>query len=371
MLEANIYDNFNPNELNILDFELPGGAGKVARPLPRPKARTQVLDYELWQTGYKFTSSATFATDVEVGDIVEVLTTESVPVAMTADVVEDFPLALIYLVIDVDENNKATLKNYFWAMIDGMSIPTQFLKGTTGSLLIKMIDPAVNSLMTYGFMYNPDVFKQQIKYNRKSDSTEMTGVAKDLFRIARFQPFPTIRMATYDPDGEVLRPRNTIEIFFAGRRWERKHIYTRIDDTLNPVTEYETLVERSNYNFATVYVKTDPEGTSYDPNAKHYTLDDAGNVVDMSTYTGDGYNLPAQRINKTLFYDEAPTIAQIRSEISPDTVVANIYFNQDSKRPLYVNDLVPAYINGVYYNGHIADRCFTPKNERLLFVENK
>lgn len=371
MLEANIYDNFNPNELNILDFELPDGAGKVARPIPKPKARTQVLEYELWQTGYKYTSSAIFAVPVEVGDIVEVLTTELVPIAVAPDRTDEYPLSFVYLVTDVDENNKATLKNYFWAMIDNVQIPTQFLKGTTGSLLIKMIDPTINNLMTYGFLYNPDVFKHQVKYNRKSDTTELTGVAKDLFRIARFQPFPTIRTVTYDINGKISNPRDTLEILMAGRHWERQHIYTRIDDALSPAIEYETLVERSNYNYAIVYVKTDPEGTTYNPTPTRYTINDSGEVVNMANYTGDGYDLPEQRIVKTLFYDEAPTIAQIRSEISGDTVVANIYFNQDPKRPLYVNDLVPMYYNGGYYNGHIADRVITPANDRLLFVENK
>lgn len=371
MLEVNIYDNFNPNELNILDFPLPNGAGKVARPIPKPKARTQIMEYELWQTGYKYTSTATFAIDIEVGDVVEVLTAETVPMATTQDIIEEYPLSLVYLVTDVDEGNKATLKNYFWAMIDGMSIPTQFLKGTTGSIIIKMIDPTVNNLMTYGFMYNEKLFRQQVKYNRKSDTTEMAGVAKDLFRIVRFQPFPTIRKVEYDPDGEVLVPRDTIEINMTARAWDRLHIWTRIDEVLNPVIEYETLVERSNYNFATVYVKTDPEGTIYNPTPTKYTLNDVGEVVNMNTYTGDGYDLPQQRVSKTLFYDEAPTIAQIRSEISGDTVVANIYFNQDPKRPLYVNDLVPMYWNGKKYNGHIADRVLTPTSDRLLFVENK
>lgn len=371
MLEANIYDNFNPNELNILDFPLPDGAGNVARPIPNPKARTQVIDYELWQTGYKYTSSAVFGIEVEIGDIVEILTTEIVPMAVSPDEVEEHQLSMIYVVTDVDENNKATLKNYFWAMIDNISIPTQFLKGTSSSLLIKMVDPTINSLMTYGFMYNPQLFNQQVKYNRKSDTTELTGVAKDLFRIARFQPFPLIRTVEYDDQGKIVRPRSVIEIYMTSRKWDRLHIYTRIDDSLKPETEYETLVERSNYNFATVYVKTDPEGTNYNPTPTKWTIDNNGNVINMAEYTGDGYDLPTQRIVKTLFYDEAPTVAQIRSEISGDTVVANIYFDRDPKRLLYVNDLVPAYINGKYYNGHIADRVITPISDRLLFVENK
>lgn len=371
MLEANIYDNFNPNELNILDFELPGGAGRVARPIPKPKARTQVLEYELWQTGYKYTSSAVFAIDIEIGDIVEVLTTESVPMATTPTVIEDYPLSMVYLVTDVDEGNKATLKNYFWAMIEGMSMPTQYLSGTTGSIILKMIDPTLNNLMTYGFMYNEQLFRQQIKYNRKDDTTEVEGVARDMFRVVKFQPFPTIRKVTYDPDGEVLRPRDTIEMNMTSRTWARTPIVTRVDEALNPVIEYETIISRSNYNYAAVFVKTDPDSNIYVTPPKKYTVNDSGNVVDMGTYTGDGYDLPQQRITKTLFYDAAPTTAQIKSEISGDTIAANIFFNRDEKLPLYVNDLIEMHYNGIKYTGYVADRVFTPAADRLLFVEGK
>ena len=47
MLEANVYDNFNPNYYNISDFSMPNGK-KEKRGLPIPKARCQVIDYELW-----------------------------------------------------------------------------------------------------------------------------------------------------------------------------------------------------------------------------------------------------------------------------------------------------------------------------------
>ena len=57
MLEANVYDNFNPNYYNISDFTLPNGK-KDKRGLPIPKARCQVINYELWETGYLYTSSA-------------------------------------------------------------------------------------------------------------------------------------------------------------------------------------------------------------------------------------------------------------------------------------------------------------------------
>ena len=79
MLEANVYDNFNPNYYNISDFTLPNGK-KDKRGLPIPKARCQVIDYELWETGYLYTSSATLTVSVEVGDIVQILFPEVVPI---------------------------------------------------------------------------------------------------------------------------------------------------------------------------------------------------------------------------------------------------------------------------------------------------
>ena len=45
MLEANVYDNFNPNYYNISDFILPNGK-KDQRGLPIPKSRCQVINYE-------------------------------------------------------------------------------------------------------------------------------------------------------------------------------------------------------------------------------------------------------------------------------------------------------------------------------------
>ena len=72
MLEANVYDNFNPNYYNVSDFILPNGK-KDKRGLPIPKSRCQVINYELWETGYLYTSSATLTVSVEVGDIVQIL----------------------------------------------------------------------------------------------------------------------------------------------------------------------------------------------------------------------------------------------------------------------------------------------------------
>lgn len=111
MLEANVYDNFNPNYYNISDFKMPNGK-KEKRGLPIPKARCQVIDYELWETGYLYTSSATLTVSVEVGDIVQVLFPEIVPIEEALGKRKKLNLDMVYLVTDVDESNKATLKNY-------------------------------------------------------------------------------------------------------------------------------------------------------------------------------------------------------------------------------------------------------------------
>ena len=151
MLEANVYDNFNPNYYNISDFILPNGK-KDKRGLPIPKSRCQVINYELWETGYLYTSSATLTVSVEVGDIVQILFPEVVPIEEALGKKKKLNLDMVYLVTDVDESNKATLKNYFWAMIQSLDVPSAITKTkTTNSAIIDyLIDPNKNNLMSYG-----------------------------------------------------------------------------------------------------------------------------------------------------------------------------------------------------------------------------
>ena len=105
-----------------------------------------------------------------------------------------------------------------------------------------------------------------------------------------------------------------------------------------------------------------------------YTIDDSNNDINLSGYTGNGSDLPQQRLVKTSFFDEQPTTAEIKAEITKDTTVANIFFNQNELMPLIVNDLVDLYYQGQLYQGYIADRAFFESdggliNERLLFIE--
>lgn len=342
MLEFNLYDNFNPNKAS--DF--------------RVKARGVTMNYELWQTGYKYTSTAILSIKAEIGDIVEILINDSFTIATSSSTNEVLFLNLVYIVTEIDAENKATLKNYFWAMIDGLDIPTSVLSGSSLSVLNLLVNKKTVSLISDGLIVNSGELSQQIKYNRKSDSDTAEKIAKDMFRVIKRQPFIVIR-------------NNEVKTVLASRDWTRRTISTKIDEVQNPSIESETLIQRSNYNLLNAYVKSNDAYPSY---PKTYTIDDANNVVDLENYKGDGTDLPKQRLIKTSFFDEAPTLPEIKALITKDSTVANIFFNQINLSPLVVNDLVDMYYKGELFNGYIADRAFFEsdsglRNERLLFIE--
>ena len=342
MLEFNLYDNFNPNKAS--DF--------------RVKARGVTMNYELWQTGYKYTSTAILSIKAEVGDIVEILINDSFTIATSSSANEVLFLNLVYIVTEIDAENKATLKNYFWAMIDGLDIPTSVLSGSSLSVLNLLVNKKTVSLISDGLIVNSGELSQQIKYNRKSDSDTAEKIAKDMFRVIKRQPFIVIR-------------NNEVKTVLASRDWTRRTISTKIDEVQNPSIESETLIQRSNYNLLNAYIKSNDAYPSY---PKTYTIDDANNVVDLENYKGDGTDLPKQRIIKTSFFDEAPTLPEIKALITKDSTVVNIFFNQINLSPLVVNDLVDVYYKGELFNGYIADRAFFEsdgglRNERLLFIE--
>ena len=370
MLEANVYNNFNPNYYNISDFTLPNGK-KDKRGLPIPKARCQVIDYELWETGYLYTSSATLTVSVEVGDIVQILFPEVVPIEEALGKKKKLNLDMVYLVTDVDESNKATLKNYFWAMIQSLDVPSAITKTkTTNSAIIDyLIDPNKNDLMSYGYFFNSSIFAGKATINRKAETSSATDVAKRIFSKVQFQPTTTIQHASSETD-----PRNLLFINFASRNWNRKRITTRVDVKQNVAMDTETIVERSAHNFAVVFIKDKATG-DYTDAPKMYTAKNNGDVVDYITYHGDGTDLPEIRTPKTLFYDSddhgnPPDISTIKAEISPSPIVTRLFFNQNELLPLYVNDLVDIWYEGKLYSGYIADRVKTEFNDRLIFVES-
>lgn len=370
MLEANVYGNFNPNYYNISDFNLPNGK-KEKRGLPIPKARCQVIDYELWETGYLYTSSATLTVSVEVGDIVQILFPEVVPIEEALGKKKNLNLDMVYLVTDVDESNKATLKNYFWAMIESLDVPNAITKTktTNAAIIDYLIDPNKNNLMSYGYFFNSTVFAGKATINRKAETSSATDVAKRIFSKVQFQPTTTIQHASSKTD-----PRNLLFINFASRNWNRNRITTRVDVKQSVTMDTETIVERSAYNFAVVFVKSSNTDDYKDP-PKMYTAKNNGDVIDYSTYHGDGTDLPEVRTVKTLFYDRddhgnPPDISTIKAEISPSTIVTRLIFNQNELLPLYVNDLVDVWYEGKLYSGYIADRVKTEFSDRLIFVES-
>ena len=368
MLEANVYDNFNPNYYNISDFNLPNGK-KEKRGLPIPKARCQVINYELWETGYLYTSSATLTVSVEVGDIVQILFPEVVPIEETLGKKRNLNLDVVYLVTSVDESNKVTLKNYFRAMIESLDVPNAITKTTNSAIIDYLIDPNKNNLMSYGYFFNSTIFAGKATINRKAETSSAHDVAKRIFSKVQFQPTTTIQHASSETD-----PRNLLFINFASRNWNRNRITTRIDFKQNVSMDTETIVERSAYNFAVVFVKSSNADDYVDP-PKMYTAKNNGDIIDYSTYHGDGTDLPEVRVAKTLFYDRddhgnPPDMSTIKAEISPSTIVTRLIFNQNEFLPLYVNDLVDIWYEGKLYSGYIADRVKTEFNDRLIFVES-
>ena len=368
MLEANVYDNFNPNYYNISDFNLPNGK-KEKRGLPIPKARCQVINYELWETGYLYTSSATLTVSVEVGDIVQILFPEVIPIEVTPGKKRNLNLDMVYLVTSVDESNKVTLKNYFWAMIESLDVPNAITKTTNSAIIDYLIDPNKNNLMSYGYFFNSSIFAGKATINRKAETSSAHDVAKRIFSKVQFQPTTTIQHASSEID-----PRNLLFINFASRNWNRNRITTRIDFKQNVSMDTETIVERSAYNFAVVFVKSSNADDYVDP-PKMYTAKNNGDIIDYSTYHGDGTDLPEVRVAKTLFYDRddhgnPPDMSTIKAEISPSTIVTRLIFNQNELLPLYVNDLVDIWYDGKLYSGYIADRVKTEFNDRLIFVES-
>lgn len=344
MLEFNLYGNFNPNMPS--NFIV--------------KARGVAMNYELWQTGYKYTSTATLSIKAEIGDVVEILIDDSYTLATAAATVEKFGLNLLYIVIDIDDSNKATLKNYFWSMIDGVEVPTSILNGSSLIVLNTITNPKIVSLINNGLIANENELVQQVKYNRKSDTDTAEKIAQDMFRVIKRQPFSIVK-------------NNEVKTVLASRTWDRQTISTMISGVQNPSIEFETIIQRSNYNFLNAYVKSND---AYPPTPLSYTIDDNNSVINIADYTGDGSDLPQQRLVKTSFFDEQPTTAEIKALITKDTTVANIFFNQNQLLPLVVNDLIDLYHQGQLYSGYIADRAYFEsdgglRNERLLFIEGR
>lgn len=360
MLEYNLYDNFNPNVMMYDTVDSSGGI-KFPRGFGKPKARGVLVDYEIWLTGYKYTSTATLTSDVVVGDVVEVLTTKDNSLAVSNTNTISQKLSIWFVVTDVDDNNQCTLQNYFWHMIEGCSFPAQELYGYAATAFNILTDERQLQDMLWDRIANSESLNLNMKFNFKADSVEYKEIATALFTRLRQQPI------TFAWDRRNIGQVGLV-VGIVSDEWIRQPKQIRIDYAQNPLKETVVTTERSKYNFCNVYIKDATTGR-YPTRPKQYTINDNGTQVDMDTYDPALNNLPEMRTVKTLFYDEAPTLAQIKFEIMPSTVVSNIYFNQNPLMELQVNDLVELWYDGTRYNGHIADVCLTQGTERLLFVE--
>ncbi|WP_047625649.1 hypothetical protein, partial [Enterobacter sp. ZOR0014] len=90
-------------------------------------------------------------------------------------------LDMVYLVTDVDESNKATLKNYFWAMIESLDVPNAIAKKTNSGIINYLIDPNKNNLMSYGYFFDSSIFAGKATINRKAETSSAHDVAKRIF----------------------------------------------------------------------------------------------------------------------------------------------------------------------------------------------
>lgn len=362
LLEFNLYDNFNPN-LMERDY-IPNIPAVEVKGYPKPKARGTILDYELWQTGFEYTSSGTLTTEAKVGDILEVLTTIDASFYLEENQVWDNKLSLWYVVTAVDDANKVTLKNYYWYHIEGSSNSSKRVPSSGEEAFRYMLkkETGAKQLMVWDIYTNRVASNLQLKYNIKDDTVDFEALSKSLFSKLQFEPQAISVDFPY--------PLNTrLMMCLVCNEWVRTTRKTRIDIAQSPSIETVVTTERSNYNYIRVFYKNEDGIVS--STSEDYTIDDNGNLIKMSTYTGTGYDLPEQRTVKTLYYEdtEKPTNAELLSEVRGDSIVHKIYFNQNKLNPLAVNNLVEIWYEGTMYKGHIADRCLTPLNDRLTFIE--
>lgn len=361
LLEYNLYENFNPN-IMFKEKEKNEQGNDFYKGYPKPFARGVLLDYEIWQTGFDFTSSATMTIEAHVGDIVEVLLPIDDNLAISPTQTITQKLSIWYVVTAVDEANKVTMQNYYWYSIEGSSYATANIFGYASSAWGWVSGVYAPQVMTWGSMANWEETNMEIKFNMKADTVEAKELAKDLFSKILLQPI-TI---SYNLVG-ISRPQ--LYNALLTDEWTRRQKELRIDEVQNPAIEQVVVTERSNYNFVNVFVK-DPQTEKYPLTGTAYTITDNNQLVKFDDYTGDPANLPELRVTKSMFYDEQPSDAQIKSEVAQDSVVRKIYFNQHKLYPLQTNDLVKLWYNGTEYNGYIADRSWTADGvERLVFME--
>lgn len=388
MLEVEVYDNFNKNTLL---FRHSGFTQQ--KPLPKPKAVGVALDYEFYVTGHDYTSSATLSCPVKAGDMVHVKTNEKRK--ELHNIPNETPyIQILYLVTAVDDNNKATLQNYFYAMLENRQIPTTMYYNQWADYLTFLtwnINDSVTNYITHNVFYPkaltdlPNTDRVMPKYGFKAESIDLVEVMKKLQDSFKFQMMASVDWITYPFDETIDGvlypagiPRAVVSLDAGFNVYDV--IETRIDSTQNVLSEDVVYIQRSNYNRVICYYKPeDPnnpgqpiENSNYIQPPLIYTITEDGQVVEPYIYDSPvhGLDLPSQVFTKTVFYDIKPTLAQVKTEINGDTTLKKFTFDMNRLQPLTINDPVKLWYDGISYNGHICDMAFTPSGTRLVFLES-
>lgn len=362
MLEVNIFDNFNPNKFLYNN-------GTVLSGFNTPRARSVIINYELFETGYEFTSTGIIPVkDLYIGDCVEVLLQGEYSYTKNGTNVVVGKRSIWYVITDIDENNKVTLMNYFWYFVEGNEFPTFGSAYNNAEFLILQLTTATTPTVMRWFNEVDLQFfsEQKIRQNIKSETADIKSMLVELFRITGVQPITISRYIDY-------AGARRIGFFITPDVLPRKITQTRLDINQNVSMEEVIVTQRSNYNTLRIFWKETEDG-DFLPQGETYTLKTDGTVqkISQGAYVGTGEDLPSLRKIKTMFYDQKPTIAEIRSEITGDTTTKKIYFNQNPLQPLKINEYVGLWYEGSYYSGFIVEIIHLESGEeRCVFLENE
>lgn len=362
MLEVNVFDNFNPNRFLYSN-------GAVLSGFNAPRARSVILDYELFETGYEFTSSGIIPLkELYVGDCVEVLLQGEYSYTKNGANVVVGKRSIWYVITDIDENNKATLQNYFWHFVEGNDFPVFGSSYNNAEFLLLQLTTATTPTVMRWFNEIDLQFfsEQKIRQNVKAETVDIKSLLVELFRVTGVQPMAISRYIDY-------AGARQIGFFITPDTLPRALTTTRLDINQNVAVEEVVVTQRSNYNTLRIFWKEEGSET-FLPQGQSWTLKTDGTVqrISQGQYVGTGEDLPAQRRVKTMFYDSYPTVAEIRSEITGDTTTKKLYFDQNPSQPLHVNEYVGLWYNGDYYTGFIVDTVRTESGkERCVFLQNE
>jgi len=346
---------------------------------PTVRTRCQTLEFEFWETGYKYTSSAILTKKAQVGDILIVLTDESYEIQMNVEHEFVYDKSFIYLVTDFDdESNTATLQNYFWASIEGMEFPKSNLSssGSFGNVIAN----CTLSTMTNGqlpimsYISSEAFWEMPASFNVKDDTFDATSLMQKACRKVRASPLVVLQRPHWNfedlvDDTEILCTFNSRD-FVTDERPLRE---LRIDESFDVQIDTEIDTARSDYNFVNVYLDTSAEDADQPVYTFQYSM-----TADATTYApvknpNDStatFTPPYQRKVKTMFYDrdKMPSDAEAFSEITADSVY-RVYQFDIKKIDIEINDLFKIYHGDDTVTGYIADIQHTAQGSRAMFIQ--